>query len=49
MSYIVVGQLERAKYSSQGIAKFDEYNGSMWNEVFRDRDTIIYKVTREEM
>jgi YYY domain-containing protein len=48
VSYIVVGQLERAKYSPEGIGKFAEYNGSLWNEVFRDRDTVIYKVIREE-
>jgi uncharacterized membrane protein len=47
VSYIVVGQLERAKYFPEGIRKFDEYNGSLWNEVFRDRDTIIYEVIRE--
>jgi uncharacterized membrane protein len=48
VSYIVVGQLERAKYSLEGIRKFDEYNGMLWSEVFRDRDTIIYEVIRKE-
>jgi YYY domain-containing protein len=46
VSYIVVGQLERAKYSTEGISKFDEYNGSIWKEIFRDRDTVIYEVIR---
>jgi YYY domain-containing protein len=44
VSYIIIGQLERAKYSPEGIAKFEERNGSLWNEVFRDRDTVIYEV-----
>jgi len=48
VSYIIVGQLERAKYSPVGIAKFEEYNGSLWNEVFRDRETVIYQVVRSE-
>ncbi|MFC1995984.1 DUF2298 domain-containing protein [Chloroflexota bacterium] len=48
VSYIVVGQLERAKYSPEGIRKFDEYNSILWNEVFRDRDTVIFEVIREE-
>ena len=48
VSYIIVGQLERAKYSLEGIGKFEAYQGSLWNEVFRDRDTIIYEVIRED-
>jgi uncharacterized membrane protein len=47
VSYIIVGQLERAKYSIDGISKFDEYNSLLWNEVFRDRDTVIYEVIRK--
>jgi uncharacterized membrane protein len=42
--YIVVGQLERAYYPGPGLDKFAEYNGTLWNEVFRDRDTVIYEV-----
>ena len=48
VSFIVVGQLERAKYSHEGIQKFEENIGSLWNEVFRDRDTVIYEVIRDE-
>ena len=48
VSYIIIGQLERAKYSPEGIGKFEAYDGSLWNEVFRDRDTIIYEVIRED-
>jgi uncharacterized membrane protein len=46
VSYIIVGQLERAKYSPEGIGKFETYDGLLWNEVYRDRDTIIYEVIR---
>jgi uncharacterized membrane protein len=47
VSYIIVGQLERAKYSPEGIGKFEAYDGTLWNEVFRDRDTIIFEVVHE--
>jgi uncharacterized membrane protein len=47
VSYIILGQLERAKYSPEGILKFEQYNGSLWRDVFRDRDTVIYEVIRE--
>jgi YYY domain-containing protein len=42
--YIVVGQLERAEYTPEGIAKFDEYNGTYWRQVYRDGNTTIYEV-----
>jgi uncharacterized membrane protein len=42
--YIIVGQLERAKYAGEGLAKFDTYNGTLWNEVYRDGQTVIYEV-----
>jgi YYY domain-containing protein len=42
--YIVVGQLERAAYSPEGIAKFERLNGSYWQEVYRDGQTVIYEV-----
>jgi len=48
VSFIVVGQLERAKYSPESIQKFEENNSLLWNEVFRDGDTVIYEVIREE-
>jgi uncharacterized membrane protein len=43
--YIVVGQLERAKYLT-GLGKFQEWNGKLWNEVFREADTVIYEVVK---
>jgi len=54
--YIIVGQLERAKYASgapngpvpegapDGLLKFDQYSGTLWNEVYRDGQTVIYEV-----
>ena len=43
VSYIVVGQLERAKYSSGGIDKFLAGEGILWKEVYRDQETVIYQ------
>ncbi len=54
--YIIVGQLERAKYAPgapngpvpagapDGLLKFDQSNGVLWNEVYRDGQTVIYEV-----
>ncbi len=54
--YIIVGQLERAKYAPgapggpvlagepDGLAKFEQYNGALWQEVYRDGQTVIYQV-----
>ena len=47
MDYIVLGQLERAKYAGEGLNKFEAQNGVLWSEVYRDRDTVIYEVIRE--
>ena len=41
--YIIIGQLERAKYLG-GLDKFVAYNGIFWNEVYRDGQTVIYEV-----
>jgi len=48
VSYIIVGQLERAKYAGSGLDKFPAQEGVLWDEVFRDGDTVIYEVSREE-
>ena len=50
--YIVVGKLERAEYIGEGLLKFDVYNGcaigshngKLWQEVYRDGQTVIYEV-----
>jgi len=41
--YIVVGQLERLHFP-EGLAKFEEQNGTLWKEVYGDGDTVIYEV-----
>ena len=54
--YIIVGQLERAKYmlggfsnlvpagGVDGLVKFELYNGKYWHSVYRDGNTVIYQV-----
>jgi uncharacterized membrane protein len=44
--YIVVGQLERAAYTSEGLAKFKLLDGKYWNAVYQDGDTVIYEVAK---
>ena len=49
VSYIVVGQLEHNVYPSvdgvtDSFAKFEEYDGMYWSEVYRDTNTVIYEV-----
>ena len=44
VKYIVVGQLERAYYSEEGLAKFDRLNGVYWQEIYREGQTVIYEV-----
>lgn len=43
VSYIIVGQLERAKYQSEGIAKFEQGEGVYWKVVYQNQDTTIYR------
>jgi len=42
--YIVVGQLERAAYTPEGIVKFETFKGQYWREVYSDGSTVIYEV-----
>jgi YYY domain-containing protein len=42
--YVILGQLERVTYPGPGLEKFPAFNGILWNEVFRDTDTVIYEV-----
>ena len=44
VQYIILGQQERGQYKGPGLDKFDEQNGIIWIEVYRDGDTVIYKV-----
>ncbi len=42
--YIILGQLERAAYTPEGIAKFEQFDGTLWRSVYRDGSTAIYEV-----
>jgi YYY domain-containing protein len=54
--YIIVGQLERAKYTpgnsggavpaglADGLLKFEANNNAYWHTVYRDGQTVIYEV-----
>lgn len=42
--YIVLGQLERAKYPGPGLEKFPALEGQLWEAVYRDGSTVIYRV-----
>jgi YYY domain-containing protein len=44
--YIVVGQLEQVTYPGPGLDKFPAFNGILWNEVYRDENTVIYEVIK---
>ncbi|HZU87026.1 MAG TPA: DUF2298 domain-containing protein, partial [Anaerolineaceae bacterium] len=44
VKYIIVGQLERGRYRGDGLNKFEEWNGELWDAVYRDGDTVIYEV-----
>jgi YYY domain-containing protein len=46
VKYIVVGQLERNHYPAEGLIKFETENGKLWQEVYRDGNTVIYTVTK---
>ena len=44
VGYIIVGQLERAAYPGEGLDKFGEYGGKLWDMVYHEGDTAIYQV-----
>jgi YYY domain-containing protein len=44
VSYIVVGQLEQALYQGAGLNKFEELDGVLWQEVYRNGGTVVYQV-----
>jgi len=43
VSYIIVGQLERAKYLPAGINKFNQGLGTLWQVVYHSQETTIYQ------
>ena len=46
VKYIVVGQLEQVTYPGPGLDKFPAFNGTLWKEVYRDENTVIYEVIK---
>ncbi len=44
VKYIIVGQMEKGMYSREGIAKFAEQAGVLWDCVYDHENTQIYEV-----
>ncbi len=44
VKYIIVGKLERSLYPALSLAKFELWNNDLWQDVYRDGDTVIYQV-----
>ena len=49
VKYFVVGQLERNVYpafdpATDGLSKFEQYDGKYWKKVYHDKNTTIYEV-----
>ncbi len=44
VQYIVVGQLEKANYPGSGLNKFEDWDGDLWQSVYSQDDTAIYRV-----
>ena len=49
VKYFVVGQLERNIYpafdpATDGLSKFEQYDGKYWKKVYHDKNTTIYEV-----
>ncbi len=49
VDYIIVGQLERNTYPGPGLTKFPLWDGDLWEEVYRQGDTAIYRVRRSAL
>jgi len=47
VSYIILGQVERAYYPGPGLDKFAAGEGTLWREVYHSGDTVIYEVLDE--
>jgi uncharacterized membrane protein len=44
--YVIVGQLERITYAGPGLDKFEDFDGVLWREVYRYKDSVVYEVVR---
>jgi uncharacterized membrane protein len=46
--YIIVGQQERGHYPGEGLEKFTEQEGILWQERYRSGETVIYEVIGDQ-
>ncbi len=46
VEYIILGQQEQAYFPGNGLNKFKVFDGIYWQEVYRELDTVIYRVIR---
>ena len=44
VQYVIVGQLERIYYPGPGLEKFQQLEGQLWQRVYSQGDTEIYRV-----
>ena len=44
VQYVILGQLERIYYDGPGLAKFAEQEGTLWDKVYEEGETVIYRV-----
>lgn len=44
VEYIIVGQQEQAFYPAETLVKFETYDGTLWDQVYEEGETVIYKV-----
>jgi YYY domain-containing protein len=44
VGYIILGQLERIYYPGPGLIKFSTQDGVLWDKVYEDEQTAIYRV-----
>jgi YYY domain-containing protein len=44
VQYVILGQVEKAWYPGAGLGKFDQLNGVLWDKVYNEGQTAIYKV-----
>ena len=44
VSYVIVGQQEKAYYTNEGLVKFPAWEGELWDQVYSKEDTAIYQV-----
>jgi uncharacterized membrane protein len=44
VKYIILGQVEQAWYPSAGLNKFEQLDGTLWDKVYEEGHTAIFKV-----